>query len=331
MSLIPSPHPDASGTVRGLVSLVAQTFAGIKTFAARIIAAAGISIQGQLNWRNASAVDKVASYWDATGSMLVIAGNVSGAAPWVTVGDADGILRANYGIITAQGISTGNVINVGSSAIIINPFNRGIYTDLGAGASDVALRIGTTVADATVSATAKLLALRTGITGTEVDYVTVSKNGTVGLPMGGASSWSIDFGGSMYIRTGVANIASFNTSGNFRSAYNIELNPGFGAFLSLQLAADGRVNQRGTDSSASPGAQTADRAIGKNAIAAGASSVVVTNNLVTAASVILITPHARDATCKELIAVPAAGSFTVSGSANATAALAFSWEVKGLL
>lgn len=93
----------------------------------------------------------------------------------------------------------------------------------------------------------------------------------------------------------------------------------------------GALNMWGTDSSGTPGAATIDKPSGKSAIALGAASVVITNNLVTAASRIIITPQTRDATCKELIAVPGAGSFTVSGSAAATANLVFSWEVSNIL
>lgn len=39
MALIPSPPPDASATKRGLVSLLAQSFAGVKTFLAGVVAA----------------------------------------------------------------------------------------------------------------------------------------------------------------------------------------------------------------------------------------------------------------------------------------------------
>jgi len=202
-----------------------------------------------------------------------------------------------------------------------------LRSSLGAGASDRCVVVGTSEADGTVNASAKIWVAATGIGGTQVDVASLTRAGLLALP----NSWNIDAGATLFIRTGTVATFGFLSSGTIRSAYNFEINPGFGGFLVTQLHTDGRVNQRGTDSSASPGAQTADRPIGKNAIAAAASSVVITNSLVTAASVVLITPHARDATCKEIIAVAAAGSFTVSGSAAATAALPFSWEVKGLL
>lgn len=43
----PQP-PDATDTLRGLVSLIAQTFAGVKTFANKIIAQSGLEAPGQV-------------------------------------------------------------------------------------------------------------------------------------------------------------------------------------------------------------------------------------------------------------------------------------------
>jgi hypothetical protein len=85
-----------------------------------------------------------------------------------------------------------------------------------------------------------------------------------------------------------------------------------------------------TDSSGTPGAATANTASGRAAIAAGASSVVVTNSLVTAASRIFLqkTGSSFDATLTApLQVVAAAGSFTVYGNAAATAAVPFNWWV----
>lgn len=100
----PSPPPDASGTVRGLVSLIAQTFAGVKTFLARAVFPLGIT---------------------------------SGAA------------------------------------------RLDLRSDLGGGASDVCSVVGSTVADASVNADAKLLSVRTGLGGTEVERFHVKKDGGI--------------------------------------------------------------------------------------------------------------------------------------------------------
>ncbi|MFM9915277.1 MAG: hypothetical protein ACKVOX_05675 [Rhizobacter sp.] len=89
------------------------------------------------------------------------------------------------------------------------------------------------------------------------------------------------------------------------------------------------------DSSAVPGAATQHGAtMGRVAIAAGASSVVVTNRLVTTASTILavISQSAADGTLTQILRVaPGAGSFTISGNANATAATQVDWCLFGLI
>lgn len=77
-----------------------------------------------------------------------------------------------------------------------------------------------------------------------------------------------------------------------------------------------------TDSSGTPGNVTNNAAHGRVAIAAAASSVVVTNSLVTTTSTVLavINQAAADATLTQIVRVnTAAGSFTITGNAAATA------------
>lgn len=86
-------------------------------------------------------------------------------------------------------------------------------------------------------------------------------------------------------------------------------------------ALNGAITASTTDSSASPGAATINKASGKVAIAIGASSVVVTNSLVTSASTVLAVLQFVDATATTILSVvPTAGSFTITVNANATAA-----------
>jgi hypothetical protein len=82
-----------------------------------------------------------------------------------------------------------------------------------------------------------------------------------------------------------------------------------------------------TDNSGTPGNTTINKLSGKAAIALGAAACTVTNSTVTAASRVMVTALDLDATLKEFKAVPAAGSFTVTGNANATAAWKFSFLV----
>ncbi|MBL8924127.1 MAG: hypothetical protein JNJ54_35050 [Myxococcaceae bacterium] len=241
----PSPSGPASATAAGIVNLAVQTFAGVKTFAATLIASAGIQL---------------------------------------------GLL-----------------------------FNTN-----GTGSTDVVVKAGTSVADASVNAAATLFAVKTGIGGSEADNFRVVKRGVyIGNGVSAIGLTTVE--GSYILDTGNLRSSSVQTTGYFYVTLG-----GVGYFF-VDRTTFGRIDQYGTDSIASPGAATINRPIGKSAIAATASSVVITNSLVSAASHIIITPHARDATCKELIAVPAAGFFTVSGTAAATATLPFSWEVKGLL
>jgi len=84
-----------------------------------------------------------------------------------------------------------------------------------------------------------------------------------------------------------------------------------------------------TDTSGTPGAGTAHTVSGRSAIAIGASSAVITNNKVNANSVVIATLESRDATGVDLVVVPAAGSFTASVAAAATAATKFRWYLVG--
>jgi hypothetical protein len=92
----------------------------------------------------------------------------------------------------------------------------------------------------------------------------------------------------------------------------------------------GRIDQRGTDSSGTPGAAIIDRPAGINAIASGATSVTITNSLVASNSRVMVTFHADHGAARWWV-TRAVGSFTVNLSAAATANAAFSWEVSSLL
>jgi len=81
-----------------------------------------------------------------------------------------------------------------------------------------------------------------------------------------------------------------------------------------------------------PGAVTTSAPQGRVGIAAGQSSVVVTNPNITAESKIfaVVAQAAADGTLLRVERiVPAAGSFTIYGTANATAAVAIDWALLG--
>ena len=83
-----------------------------------------------------------------------------------------------------------------------------------------------------------------------------------------------------------------------------------------------------TNNSGTPGNTTINTPRGRAAIAAGVAVVTVTNSLVTANSTILVALASADVTLTSLLrVVPAAGSFTVTGVAVATAATTFDFVV----
>lgn len=84
---------------------------------------------------------------------------------------------------------------------------------------------------------------------------------------------------------------------------------------------NGAITADTTDSSGTPGAATINKPSGKVSIAIGASSVTVTNSLVTSASTVLAVLQFVDATATQILSVvPGSGSFVITANATATAA-----------
>ena len=75
------------------------------------------------------------------------------------------------------------------------------------------------------------------------------------------------------------------------------------------------------------GAQTINKTCGSVNFAASATSLVVTNSRVTTSSVIVATVATNDSTMKTVLAVPAAGSFTLYPDATPTAETRVNWIV----
>lgn len=100
--------------------------------------------------------------------------------------------------------------------------------------------------------------------------------------------------------------------------------------LEAALVAQGLATAS-TRASTTTGAQTQNTLQGTAAIAAGASSVVITNNLVDANSHVTakVAQAAADGTLLRVERVVcAAGSFTIFGTANATATTLIDWEIE---
>lgn len=108
-----------------------------------------------------------------------------------------------------------------------------------------------------------------------------------------------------------------------------------GTTLSFATAEESALVAQGLATSAAvtattTGNQTVNNLTGIVAIAAGASSAVVTNSLVDANSIIFaaVRQTTADGTLLRVERiVPAAGSFTIFGTANATATTLIEWAV----
>lgn len=99
-----------------------------------------------------------------------------------------------------------------------------------------------------------------------------------------------------------------------------------------QVAGFSAINVNKTDTSGTPGAATINSPSGRVAIAAGASSVVVTNSQATLGGTVMaiINQATADATLTQIVRIStAAGSFTIYGNANATAATVVDFVVIG--
>ena len=238
--------------------------------------------------------------------------------------DASGTVRGFLNTIAqqVQGVKTFLSTIIASAGIQVAT----LFNNNGTGASDVGVKVGVSTADGSVNGNATLFMVSTGLGGTEIQRLGVRTGGQAS----GFALFGVGTNGALAINNSIgAQLVWGNNALTLDGSNQTFANSVTGNIF--RVGGTGALSIRGTDTTGTPGAATIDKPSGKSAIAIGASSVVITNSLVTAASRVIITPHARDATCKELIAVPGAGIITVSGTANATAALPFSWEVSNLL
>lgn len=82
------------------------------------------------------------------------------------------------------------------------------------------------------------------------------------------------------------------------------------------------------NSTGTPGAATINQAAGRSSIAAAASSVVITNSLVSTSSIVFAVLQTVDATATQILScVPASGSFTIRTNAVATGTTNVGWVV----
>lgn len=229
-------------------------------------------------------------------------------------------------LATLQSVLTNLVYATGATLVL--------RSSLGAGSSDIAVKVGTSETDGTVNTSARLFSACTGIGGTEVERAYVNKtsfnlvghlsSSRFGLEerTGGASS-------QMAFRVAAITPMAFDiSSGAVWVHYALRFFNAAGTVEVAQIDTNGELRQSGTDSSGSPGAATINKPTGKSAIASGATSVVITNSLVAAGDQVFITWHGDLGTQSKIPWVTtAAGSFTVNVGTAPGSAVAFCWSV----
>jgi hypothetical protein len=105
---------------------------------------------------------------------------------------------------------------------------------------------------------------------------------------------------------------------------------GLSSNIEANLIASGQASANASKANITPGAITYNGIQGSVAIPAGQSSVTITNALIDANTKVManIAQAAADGTLTSLVRiVPAAGSVTIYGNANATAATVVDWSI----
>jgi len=277
--------------------------------------------------------------------------------------DATGSLSGKVSL-TAQTLGAGPKTIAQVVTPIVNNTN-------GTGATDVCVKLGTSVADGSVNTTAKLVSVRTGIAGTETEKLSVLKSGalttasTIGMtsdpsaPLSAAGEVKIrsnagaiqaSQNGGAYANLGGVDVtltaigSTPNANGASLAGQALNLQPAsllyggvvtsgtqaFGGQKSFNdtfvLATTGLTSQVGLDLGGAPGNQTVNEPNGVAAIASGATSVTITNSMATLSSKIGIEWYGDHGAIRSWV-VRANGSFTVTLSSAASANTPFAWSI----
>jgi hypothetical protein len=215
-------------------------------------------------------------------------------------GTADNYIAGNLGIGSVSGLSTATILLskavTGGTVAYSQLINPTVLSDVTSTASGVRTSISTAASAFTL---ATLLHFR-------ASQATIGSGSAVTTQAGFLADSTIigatnnyGFRGQIAAATGRYNLYMDGTAANY-----------FGGDMQFNKT----VTAAGTT-----GAQTISKNAGTVNFAAAATSLVVTNTLVTANSIIICTVGTNDTTMKSVSAVAAAGSFTIYSNAAATA------------
>ncbi|MFZ5440453.1 MAG: hypothetical protein ACOZQL_10615 [Myxococcota bacterium] len=343
--MVPSPPPPASDTRTGLLSHLAQAIGGVKTFASLIIASAGLQVESLFNSNGTGAGDvcvKVgtSATAHANAKLVSVREQIGGG------GEAEiAYFQKTLGLVVGSAQVQPSGLGYFPIATYSNQFRpasanapaqvNDAFGGAMTGASDIATKLGTTTADASVNSAAKLLSVRTGLGGTEVEKLYVDKAGDLWTG-GGVAGQGIFRGagnGNQFLQCDTVNGVRGYVSGLAFTLTGSGFTAVTGGAGVARFAPSARLDQSGTDSSGTPGSRTGANAInkpsGKSAIAAGATTCQIDNSLVAAGDQVFITWHGDLGTQSKVPWVTtAAGSFTVNVGTAPAGAVAFCWAVQ---
>lgn len=207
-----------------------------------------------------------------------------------------------------------------------------LRSSLGAGPADKCVVVGSSEADGTVHADAKVWVAATGIGGTQIDKVWADKAGNVRSIFGGRYRGASATGGSVNVDDSEGASIRYNSmratwDGGAITFADDSVNGSI-----LKILSSSAINMKGLDRTATIGADTQNKPSGLNTIAASATTCRITNSLVPDPAVakvkIFVSPHGNLGTWW---VVQGNGFFDLTLAAGAPANTAFSWQVNGLL
>ena len=217
--------------------------------------------------------------------------------------------------------------NAGSGIDAFQAATNGARIHFGAGASDYASSDGTTITFAAPITVTGAISSNNNISAGAGS--TVSGGAWSGSTVYSVVNTAMTIGG--WIADGAGAIAitmKARTALTIAGAQIIAWYKDDGTTKVAAITKDGAYNPDFTDDSATAGNRTVNKPAGLNAIAALAATCVITNSVVKATSIVLCVLQEADATATTILrVVPAAGSFTLTVNAAATADTTFGWIV----
>lgn len=258
-------------------------------------------------------------------TIVITGATITGGTGSFTTLTAEGVTEIYIGGTKRWSVDSSGFLKPGASATLMFPFSGQSYSspDFASG-QGLSLYSGIT-SQANTYAFAYAGGATTATTG-DSTVVAIPKAFT---PTSGSANFSSQLinptinqtGGANGVTRGLYIIPSLTAATDWRS---LQIDGGGTAISQTDASAlnsfagDMRFSKTIT-AGGTTGAQTINKTCGSVNFAASATSLVVTNSLVTANSVIVATVGTNDATMKSVLAVAGAGSFTLHANAAATA------------